>query len=264
MLIKRTKLTSNGASYSELFEEYSRCKADPIYFIKTYCKIDHPVRGPIPFTLYDFQEQAISDYQTNRIIVQLAARQTGKTHVLIAYTLWFALFHTNKTVLYVADSTRRGFDCRDILNRMLRRLPAWIKIHTVIDNKRELILENGCKILFIRPTPYSVCGISASLVICDEFAYVDNQNQEEFFASIIPTLYGDSSMIIASTRGPEGSFFNNLCNSAPENIHKIVWDWDIVPGRRSSFKDKMIGIIGLQKWNQEYMCSWDGVDYGSV
>jgi hypothetical protein len=29
-------------------EEYRKCAGDPIYFMKKYCVIQHPVRGKIP------------------------------------------------------------------------------------------------------------------------------------------------------------------------------------------------------------------------
>ena len=32
--------------------EYVKCSKDPIYFMKKYCMIQHPVRGRIPFHLY--------------------------------------------------------------------------------------------------------------------------------------------------------------------------------------------------------------------
>jgi hypothetical protein len=37
--------------------EYVKCSKDPIYFMKKYCMIQHPVRGRIPFHLYPFQEK---------------------------------------------------------------------------------------------------------------------------------------------------------------------------------------------------------------
>ena len=39
--------------------EYQKCASDPIYFMKKYCMIQHPVRGKIPFHLYQFQERTL-------------------------------------------------------------------------------------------------------------------------------------------------------------------------------------------------------------
>ena len=45
--------------------EYQKCAGDPIYFMKKYCMIQHPVRGKIPFHLYQFQERTLE--QLNKI-----------------------------------------------------------------------------------------------------------------------------------------------------------------------------------------------------
>jgi hypothetical protein len=39
-------------------QEYKRCIEDPIYFMKKYVKIQHPIRGTVGFELYPFQEEA--------------------------------------------------------------------------------------------------------------------------------------------------------------------------------------------------------------
>ena len=35
-----------------LRQEYIKCGEDPSYFIRKYCVIQHPIRGKIPFELY--------------------------------------------------------------------------------------------------------------------------------------------------------------------------------------------------------------------
>ncbi len=40
----------------EQIKEYLKCKADPVYFAKSYCKIVSLDEGLVPFNLYDFQE----------------------------------------------------------------------------------------------------------------------------------------------------------------------------------------------------------------
>jgi hypothetical protein len=38
----------------------------PIYFAKNFLKIQHPVRGSIPFIPYDYQERLIDAYHNNK------------------------------------------------------------------------------------------------------------------------------------------------------------------------------------------------------
>ena len=46
-------------SKKEMMAEIVRCGKDPAFFCKKYAKISHPMRGSIPFDLYDFQEAAL-------------------------------------------------------------------------------------------------------------------------------------------------------------------------------------------------------------
>jgi len=46
--------------------EYQKCASDPIYFMKKYCMIQHPVRGKIPFHLYQFQERTLTEFSNHR------------------------------------------------------------------------------------------------------------------------------------------------------------------------------------------------------
>jgi hypothetical protein len=50
-------------SYQELIrQEYKKCMQSPVYFMKKYVKIQHPIRGSIFFDLYPFQEETLSSF----------------------------------------------------------------------------------------------------------------------------------------------------------------------------------------------------------
>ena len=38
-------------------KEYVKCAKDPVYFLKKYCVVQHPMKGKVPFHLWDFQEK---------------------------------------------------------------------------------------------------------------------------------------------------------------------------------------------------------------
>jgi len=50
----------------EQFEEFIKCGQDPVYFAKNYVKIVSLDEGLVPFTMYDFQEQLITNFHENR------------------------------------------------------------------------------------------------------------------------------------------------------------------------------------------------------
>lgn len=62
----------------EDIRELMKCAQDPIHFIKNYIKVDHPIKGSIPFELYDYQENMVRLFESGRFSIVLSARQTGK------------------------------------------------------------------------------------------------------------------------------------------------------------------------------------------
>ncbi len=47
--------------------EFVKCAESPAYFMKKYCVIQHPIKGKIPFALYDFQEKTFRWFCTARL-----------------------------------------------------------------------------------------------------------------------------------------------------------------------------------------------------
>ena len=92
-----------GQLKSVIKQEYVKCAADPVYFLKKYCVIQHPIKGKIPFHLYDFQEKTVSDLVTNRLNIILKARQLGISTLTAGYSLWMMTFHQDKNILVIAS-----------------------------------------------------------------------------------------------------------------------------------------------------------------
>ena len=79
--------------------EYQKCSKDPIYFMKKYCMIQHPVRGKIPFNLYPFQCDTLDDFNHHRYNIVLKSRQTGISTLVAGYSLWKMLFNEEFKIL---------------------------------------------------------------------------------------------------------------------------------------------------------------------
>ena len=85
-------------------KEYVKCANDPVYFLKKYCVVQHPIKGKIPFNLYEFQEKSISEFVTNRFNIILKARQLGISTLTAGYSLWMMTFHQDKNILVILES----------------------------------------------------------------------------------------------------------------------------------------------------------------
>ena len=84
---------------NEILKEVLKSGKDPVYFINSYAKIAHPLKGLIPFKLYDFQEELLRNFNDHRFNVILKARQLGISTATAAYVVWLMMFHRNKNIL---------------------------------------------------------------------------------------------------------------------------------------------------------------------
>lgn len=78
---KNSKLRKQEYQYdytAEQIQEIRKSINDPIYFIETYVRIQHPSRGAVNFKLYDYQKELIELYSSPEDSIVLSARQTGK------------------------------------------------------------------------------------------------------------------------------------------------------------------------------------------
>ena len=127
-------------------EQYRKCAQDPVYFMRKFCKIQHPTRGKIPFDLYDFQEGVLNDFKDNRFNVVLKSRQLGISTLVAGYSLWKMIFHDDFNVLVIATKQEVAKNLVLKVRVMNQFLPVWLRVPESEDNKLSLRLKNGSQI----------------------------------------------------------------------------------------------------------------------
>jgi len=80
-------------------------KDGPLYFMKTFMKIQHPVKGSIPFHPFPYQERLIASYNDHRFSIAMLPRQTGKTTCAAGFLIWYSMFRPDSQILI--DGTQR-------------------------------------------------------------------------------------------------------------------------------------------------------------
>lgn len=249
----------------EKIEELKKCLVSPIHFIENYVKITHPVRGRIPFKMYDYQRDIVNNYVENRYNIVLSARQTGKTETSAAFLLWYAIFHDDKTILVVSKDADSAMEIIKRIQEGYEGLPDWLKPGIQDDNwnKGTAAFDNRSRIVARSTTETSGRGLSISLLYCDELAFVKAHIQQEFWGAISPTLSTGGKMIITSTPNGDIDLFSTLWKGAEagsNNFHSRRVYWDDPPGRDEEFKESEIKNIGEHKWRQEYECEFISSD----
>ena len=235
--------------------EYARCMKDPSYFATTYCKIISLDEGLVPFELYPYQEKMFDAFNTNRFNIVLACRQSGKSISSVAYLLWYALFHTEKTIAVMAN---KGATAREMLGRitlMLENLPFFLQPGCKALNKGSIEFSNNSRIVAAATSGSSIRGMSVSLLYLDEFAFVENA--AEFYTSTYPVISSgkDTKIIITSTANGIGNVFHKIWEGASQGVNEFKpfrVDWWDVPGRDEKWRDQTIANTSQLQFDQEF------------
>ena len=108
--------------------------------------------------------------------------------------------------------------------------------HGIISwNKGSVELENGSTILAASTSASAVRGMSFNIIFLDEFAFVQNNIADQFFASVYPTITSGKSTKVIIVSTPHGmNHFYRMWNDAEKgknDYNPIEVHWSQVPGR---------------------------------
>jgi hypothetical protein len=243
-------------------EEYIKCYEDPIYFAMNYIKIVNVDHGLVPFHMWDFQKEMISNFHKNRFNICLCPRQVGKTTTSVAFLLHYVLFNENVNVAILANKAATSREIMSRLQLAFEYLPNFLKVGIVEWNKGSIELSNGSKAMADSTSGSSVRGRSFNIIFLDEFAHVPNNIAEAFFMSTYPTISSGKTtkVIIVSTPNGLNLFYrmwsdaeNNRSHYMPFSVH-----WSQIPGRDEKWKEETIKNTSLEQFAQEFECQFVG------
>lgn len=260
---QRLKRVNVPVSYDEeQIREFEKCALDPIYFIRNYIQIINVDLGLIPFNLYPYQEEMVDIVTNNRFSIFKLPRQSGKSTLLASILVWYILFHENYSVLVLAH---KGDNAKDIMQRVklaYENVPQWMQQGIVKWDVLSVFVENGSKIVASTTTESSGRGGSYNLVYLDEFAFVENNIQDEFFASTYPTISSGRTTKFVITSTPNGmNKFYNLWVESEKGKNSFVpfsIQWNDVPGRDDKWREEQIKNMGAEKFRTEFNTEFIG------
>ena len=246
----------------ENIEEYIMCKEDPIYFAKNYIKIVSLDDGLIPFSMYDFQEELITNFHQNRFNIAKLPRQTGKSTTVVSYLLHYALFNDNIRIAILANKAATAIELLGRLQLSYENLPKWLQQGVGSWNKGSLELENGSKIVAASTSSSAVRGNSFNIIFLDEFAFIPNHIAEQFFSSVYPTISSGQSTKVIIISTPNGmNMFYKLWHDAERGKNGYIpleVHWSAVPGRDAEWKRQTIANTSERQFTQEFECEFLG------
>lgn len=238
--------------------EIRKCAADPSYFFNKYVKIQHPLKGAIPFQTYEFQDDAVRQFIDNRFNIVLKARQLGLSTVTAAYAVWLAMFYQNQNILVIATklSTAKNFikKCKFII----KNLPDWLMLQEIESETVQSIETNKGSSIKAVPTSADAGRSEAlSLLIVDEAAFVDNF--DELWKGLYPTLSTGGRAILISSPNGTGNLFYRLYRGAEEKTNEfnpIKLPWTVHPERDQEWFERETRNMTKKDIAQEHECDF--------
>ena len=248
---------SKGQLKDVIKQEYVKCAADPVYFLKKYCVIQHPIKGKIPFSLYNFQETTVEDFVQHRFNIILKARQLGISTLTAGYSLWMMTFHQDKNILVIATKQEVAKNLVTKVRVMHANLPSWLKQTCVEDNKLSLRYKNGSQIKAVASGEEAGRSEALSLLILDEAAFIDKI--DGIWAAASQTLSTGGKCIALSTPNGVGNWFHRTWMDAEDGLNDFKFTklfWDIHPDRGQDWRDEQDSLLGPSLAAQECDCDF--------
>ena len=233
---------SNELTKKEIVAEIVKAGKDPAYFINNYAKISHPMKGLIPFKVFDYQEELLTNFNDHRFNVILKARQLGISTVTAAYIVWLMMFHKDKNILVIATKFGTAANLVKKVKHMIRNLPPWIMITDIsVDNRTSFELSNGSQIKASSTSGDAGRSEALSLLVIDEAAHVEGL--EELWTGLYPTLSTGGRCIALSTPNGVGNWFHQAFTGAEEKTNKFyptTLPWDVHPDRDQNWFEEVV------------------------
>jgi hypothetical protein len=270
-LVKAAHITQK---YSEKdLEDLTNC-IDPIngphFFLENFFYIQHPVKGKLKYSPFDYQKRLIDSYHQHRFNVNLLPRQTGKTTTAAGYLLWYAMFIPDSTILIAAHKFTGAQEIMQRIRYAYELCPNHVRCGVTSYNKQSLEFDNGSRIVAQTTTETTGRGMSLSLLYADEFAFVPPNVAAEFWTSISPTLATGGKAIITSTpNSDEDQFsqiwkeankkfdeFGNVTTLGKNGFFPFRAHWSEHPDRDQKWADEERSRIGEERFRREHECEF--------
>ncbi len=253
-------------------EETLKCTADPKYFIKRYVYIQHPQRGRILFSMWDFQDKVIDDFLSHKYNIILKSRQLGISTLVSAYALWLMLFHNDKKVLVIATKQKVATKIIDKVKLGYNGCPSWLKPIRTTDNNLSQAFSNGSKIEAEASSKEAGRSDACSLLLLDEAAFIEHI--DTIWTAALFTLSTGGDCVVLSTPNGVGNWFYKQWTGAEEGVkpeidetvdssikpiefHPIKLHWTVHPERDEVWRKQQDLILkDARKAKQECDCDF--------
>lgn len=239
-----TKLNTGEIQLVDRMVEFALCKMFAKYFIDRYCWVFDPQGGPIPFRLFDFQEDILDDFQKHSKIIFRKSRQVGASVMSGAFATWRANFNKAQIIRIISLTREDALEFKEkTVDLNYYELPGFLKAKSTRDgySKTKLKLVNQSQIRVLSKSKNAGRGSTPSLIILDEAAF--NEWMDDIWKSLEPSLDKGGDCIVISTTNGVGNWYHVTYSNAEASqneFHPIYIPWWRYPGRSNPWLDDLL------------------------
>lgn len=190
---------------------------------------------------------------TEKRIMILAARQSGKSLICAIYSLWYALNNPGSVILVLSPSLRQSSLLFKTIIEFYRQLDR--PVPSEIESALTLQLANKSKIVSLPGLERTIRGYSGvNLLVLDESALID----DDLYYSVRPMMAVSEGKVLAigTPHGRRGWFYDTWANSNEFKL-KIKITADQCPRISKEFLAEERKALGDRWYAQEYCCSFE-------
>jgi hypothetical protein len=229
-----------------------------IYFANTFAKCVHPAYGVSNLNLYEFQQSYLKNIHNEQFSVNMLGRQMGKSLATAVYIAWRLIFLDGQTVAVTGLKHR---DAQEILNKVrfiLDNCPDWLKPRYAVNNKNQLQLSNGSKVIAITFEPNYFKGHALNFLYVDEVEGMPIHKVNELLEGIAPTMANSGGHIaMTSSHWSDSGALKTLWDISKQKgamLSSFKAEWSEHPDRDDAWKNSIVKQIGQAAFEKEHGC----------
>ncbi len=240
-------------------EEIKRCINSFPYFCHRYIKIIHPVKGLVPFVLYNYQRRVVENYNTHRFNIISKFRQAGLTTVTSIWLLWRCMFRKNQIIMLMSKTDREAMTAANMVANAIDWLPDWLQPVMAKNNEHSKeFKQTGSRIDF--QGPQAARSKALTYMVLDEAAHIPDMAKH--WEAMSPTLFTGGNCIALSTVYGLGNWYQETFYNARVNknkFHIIELDfWENPDYNNPEWVADQKLQLGEKGWEQEVLRSFLG------
>ena len=226
-------------------------------FIEEYFQILDTTTGEIgPIRLQPYQRNYIECDAQFRLINK--ARQIGMSSTISWEALAHAILEPDQTILFISIAERQAVELLAYVKGVLENTKRVHHIGVVAENKTEIKLDNGSRILSLPNSPNTVQGIRAHRIYVDEFALF--KDDSKMLESILPSIsHGGVVTILSRPAGKRGQFYRLVRESEQGKNNFVLFTIPYIECKLHEYQKNVAAIRKVMdeiSFREQYMCEF--------